>query len=146
MEASQASTGVHTILTVSQDSPVSNPDWPDNHALWLECAADTIKRLRNHPCIALWCGGNEQVGLCPAFCARASSPSLQTGSRSILILVHLLSLSRHHQPSTAFATSNRWTVQEAACQLHVAPSSHQPASFPSCPGTPSSSGPEQRAF
>ena len=44
-----------------QDSPVSNTLWPDDHGLWLRCAADTIKRVRNHACIAIWCGGNEQV-------------------------------------------------------------------------------------
>ncbi|KAK9808441.1 hypothetical protein WJX73_006050 [Symbiochloris irregularis] len=46
------------------DSPVSDQNWPDDHRLWLQCAADTITRVRNHPCIALWCGGNEQVP-CP---------------------------------------------------------------------------------
>lgn len=44
-----------------QDSPISDPNWPVDHALFLACAADTIRRVRNHPCIALWCGGNEQV-------------------------------------------------------------------------------------
>ena len=24
-------------------------------------AADTIRRLRNHACLAIWCGGNEQA-------------------------------------------------------------------------------------
>lgn len=61
------------------DSPISNPDWPEvsshripspialpltlslqDHALFLACAGDTIKLLRNHPSVALWCGGNEQ--------------------------------------------------------------------------------------
>ncbi len=44
-----------------QDSPVSDPSWPLDHGLYIASAADTIRRLRSHACIALWCGGNEQV-------------------------------------------------------------------------------------
>jgi len=45
----------------TKDSPESNPDWPLDHQLFLECACDVIKKLRNHPSVVLWCGGNEQV-------------------------------------------------------------------------------------
>jgi mannosylglycoprotein endo-beta-mannosidase len=41
-------------------SPISDASWPDDHQLFYLSARDVIKRLRNHPCIALWCGGNEQ--------------------------------------------------------------------------------------
>ncbi|KAK7277929.1 hypothetical protein RJT34_22948 [Clitoria ternatea] len=41
--------------------PVSNPGGPLDHDLFLFCARDTIKLLRNHPSLALWVGGNEQV-------------------------------------------------------------------------------------
>ncbi|KZV22229.1 glycoside hydrolase family 2 family protein [Dorcoceras hygrometricum] len=41
--------------------PVSNPDGPLDHELFLLCARDTVKLLRNHPSLALWVGGNEQV-------------------------------------------------------------------------------------
>lgn len=41
--------------------PVSNPDGPLDHALFMDCARDTVKLLRNHPSLALWVGGNEQV-------------------------------------------------------------------------------------
>ncbi|KAK6911545.1 Glycoside hydrolase family 2, catalytic domain [Dillenia turbinata] len=41
--------------------PISNPDGPLDHELFLFCARDTIKLLRNHPSLALWVGGNEQV-------------------------------------------------------------------------------------
>ncbi|VFQ69098.1 unnamed protein product [Cuscuta campestris] len=41
--------------------PVSNPDGPLDHDLFLFCARDTVKLLRNHPSLALWVGGNEQV-------------------------------------------------------------------------------------
>lgn len=41
--------------------PVSNPDGPLDHALFMHCARDTVKLLRNHPSLALWVGGNEQV-------------------------------------------------------------------------------------
>jgi len=33
--------------------------YPDDHALFIASAADQIKLLRNHPSLALWCGGNE---------------------------------------------------------------------------------------
>lgn len=41
--------------------PISNPDGPLDHDLFLFCAKDTIKLLRNHPSLALWVGGNEQI-------------------------------------------------------------------------------------
>ncbi|KAJ3688025.1 hypothetical protein LUZ61_017189 [Rhynchospora tenuis] len=41
--------------------PVSNPDGPLDHDLFLLCARDTIKLLRNHASLAIWVGGNEQV-------------------------------------------------------------------------------------
>ncbi|KDP23514.1 hypothetical protein JCGZ_23347 [Jatropha curcas] len=41
--------------------PISNPDGPLDHELFLLCARDTVKLLRNHPSLALWVGGNEQV-------------------------------------------------------------------------------------
>jgi mannosylglycoprotein endo-beta-mannosidase len=34
--------------------------WPEDHPLWLVCAAALIRRLRSRACLALWCGGNEQ--------------------------------------------------------------------------------------
>ncbi|KAK9831543.1 hypothetical protein WJX81_007476 [Elliptochloris bilobata] len=43
------------------NSPISNASWPLDHRLFVASAADTIRRLRNHACLALWCGGNEQV-------------------------------------------------------------------------------------
>ncbi|KAF5195275.1 Mannosylglycoprotein endo-beta-mannosidase [Thalictrum thalictroides] len=41
--------------------PISNPNGPLDHGLFLVCAMDTIKLLRNHPSLALWVGGNEQI-------------------------------------------------------------------------------------
>ncbi|PIA30739.1 hypothetical protein AQUCO_05400086v1 [Aquilegia coerulea] len=41
--------------------PISNPNGPLDHDLFLVCAMDTIKLLRNHPSLALWVGGNEQI-------------------------------------------------------------------------------------
>ncbi|BDA46119.1 Mannosylglycoprotein endo-beta-mannosidase [Coccomyxa sp. Obi] len=43
------------------DSPVSDQSWPLDHGLYVASAADTVRRLRSHACIALWCAGNEQV-------------------------------------------------------------------------------------
>lgn len=33
--------------------------YPDNHNLTLVAAEDMIKMIRNHPSLAIWCGGNE---------------------------------------------------------------------------------------
>lgn len=33
--------------------------WPDDHKLYIQCAEDTVKMLRNHPSLCFWCGGNE---------------------------------------------------------------------------------------
>ncbi|MFD0792750.1 glycoside hydrolase family 2 TIM barrel-domain containing protein [Mucilaginibacter litoreus] len=33
--------------------------YPDDHSLYLLSAADQIKMVRNHPSLAIWCGGNE---------------------------------------------------------------------------------------
>eukprot|EP01018_Ginkgo_biloba_P034388 Gb_34575 [translate_table: standard] len=40
--------------------PISNPNGPLDHDLFLECARGTIKLLCNHASLALWVGGNEQ--------------------------------------------------------------------------------------
>lgn len=33
--------------------------YPDDHELYLKSVADQIKLVRNHPSLAVWCGGNE---------------------------------------------------------------------------------------
>jgi mannosylglycoprotein endo-beta-mannosidase len=33
--------------------------YPDDHGLFLRSAEDQIKMVRNHPSLAIWCGGNE---------------------------------------------------------------------------------------
>ncbi|GAB3650084.1 hypothetical protein GCM10028791_16820 [Echinicola sediminis] len=33
--------------------------YPDDHNLFIESAEDVVKMLRNHPSLAMWCGGNE---------------------------------------------------------------------------------------
>lgn len=35
--------------------------YPDDHGLALESAVDMIKMIRNHPSLAMWCGGNEII-------------------------------------------------------------------------------------
>ncbi|KAK6159893.1 hypothetical protein DH2020_003274 [Rehmannia glutinosa] len=45
----------------AQGVPLSNPVCPLDHDLFLLCARDTIKLLRNHPSLALWVGGNERA-------------------------------------------------------------------------------------
>ncbi|CAM6101571.1 unnamed protein product [Calypogeia fissa] len=39
----------------------SEQSWPLDHELFMTCARDTVKLLRNHASLALWVGGNEQV-------------------------------------------------------------------------------------
>ena len=39
----------------------SSASWPEDHALFLACAAAAVRRLRSRPCAALYCGGNEQT-------------------------------------------------------------------------------------
>ena len=34
-------------------------EWPLDHALYLAAARDTVRRLRGHASLLLWCGGNE---------------------------------------------------------------------------------------
>lgn len=33
--------------------------YPDDHGLFLKSVADQVKLVRNHPSLAIWCGGNE---------------------------------------------------------------------------------------
>lgn len=53
-------------ILVWQDFMTACADIPEDDASWIrnmtaECTHQ-VKRLRNHPCIALWCGGNEKTG------------------------------------------------------------------------------------
>lgn len=43
----------------------SHPNLPDDIFAFNRNAVEKIKRLRNHPCIAVWCGDNEGVPLAP---------------------------------------------------------------------------------
>ncbi|MBL4676134.1 MAG: glycosyl hydrolase [Mucilaginibacter sp.] len=42
-----------------KDDQWTRRKYPDDHSLWLASAADQIKMVRNHPSLAMWCGGNE---------------------------------------------------------------------------------------
>ena len=44
---------------MKKDSKPLRNEYPDNHRLFIESAIDQVKMLRNHPSLALWCGGNE---------------------------------------------------------------------------------------
>ncbi len=44
---------------IKKDDQEGRRKYPDDHALFLESAEDTIKMLRNHPSLCLWSGGNE---------------------------------------------------------------------------------------
>ena len=37
----------------------SSIEWPLDHRLYINCAGDTVRMLRNHPSLCFWCGGNE---------------------------------------------------------------------------------------
>jgi mannosylglycoprotein endo-beta-mannosidase len=45
--------------TYKKDDTSMRRKYPDDHKLWLASCEDQIKMLRNHPSLALWCGGNE---------------------------------------------------------------------------------------
>jgi len=42
-----------------KDDTTARRNYPDDHKLWIASCADQVKMLRNHPSLALWCGGNE---------------------------------------------------------------------------------------
>ena len=41
------------------DSRERRWEYPDNHTLFIASVEDQVKMIRNHPSLALWCGGNE---------------------------------------------------------------------------------------
>ncbi len=41
------------------DDTTGRRNYPDNHRQLVETMADQVKMLRNHPSLAIWCGGNE---------------------------------------------------------------------------------------
>lgn len=41
------------------DDSDARKKYPDDHALFIESVEDQVKMLRNHPSLAIWCGGNE---------------------------------------------------------------------------------------
>ncbi|WP_159470074.1 glycosyl hydrolase 2 galactose-binding domain-containing protein [Dyadobacter sp. 3J3] len=44
---------------IKKDDQWVRRNYPDDHGLFLESAADQIKMIRNYPSLAIWCGGNE---------------------------------------------------------------------------------------
>ncbi len=42
-----------------KESQERRQQYPDNHELFIESVIDEVKMLRNHPSLAIWCGGNE---------------------------------------------------------------------------------------
>ncbi len=41
------------------EDTIARRKYPDDHELFIRSAEDQIKLLRNHPSLAIWCGGNE---------------------------------------------------------------------------------------
>jgi beta-galactosidase/beta-glucuronidase len=67
-------------------------NWPTDHALYAECAADVVRMLRSHPSLLLWCGGNE---LYPA--AKSPAPDVAVALRDT---VRRLDGTRPYLPSS----------------------------------------------
>ncbi|MDQ2720166.1 MAG: glycosyl hydrolase [Bacteroidota bacterium] len=44
---------------MKKDDQWTRRKYPDDHQLFLASVVDQVKMLRNHPSLALWCGGNE---------------------------------------------------------------------------------------
>ncbi len=42
-----------------KDDQWTRRQYPDDHSLYIASAADGIRMIRNHPSLAIWCGGNE---------------------------------------------------------------------------------------
>lgn len=42
-----------------KDDTTTRRKYPDDHGLFIRSAEDNVKMLRNHPSLAIWCGGNE---------------------------------------------------------------------------------------
>lgn len=42
-----------------KDDQWTRRQYPDDHRLFITSAADQVKMIRNHPSLAMWCGGNE---------------------------------------------------------------------------------------
>ena len=75
---------------VWSDFWASTQNWnlqPGDLQLWLDNAADTLRRFRHHPSIVLWCGRNEGV----------PPPALNEGLDH---LIRTLDGTRHYQPGS----------------------------------------------
>lgn len=82
-------------------------------------ATAIVKRLRNHPCLAVWCGDNE-CDLVPEWVGRplASTPNVLT--RKVLP-----SVIRDHSPSAVYLPSSPYLSQETLrLGTHFAPEQH----------------------
>lgn len=93
-------------LLVWNDFWASTQDYnvePEDPALFLENARDTIKRFRNHPSIAVWCGRNEGV----------PQPVLNEGLDE---LIRTLDGTRYYSP-----TSNQVNLQNSGPYKFVDP-------------------------
>lgn len=44
---------------MKKDDRETRRKYPDDHELFLRSARDQVKMIRNHPSLAIWCGGNE---------------------------------------------------------------------------------------
>ena len=44
---------------MKKDDQWTRRQYPDDHQLFIESAADMIRMIRNYPSLAIWCGGNE---------------------------------------------------------------------------------------
>lgn len=44
---------------MKSDNQWTRRKYPDDHTLFLNSVADQVKLVRNHPSLAIWCGGNE---------------------------------------------------------------------------------------
>ena len=81
---------------------------PVDYDLFAQNAADTIKRFRNHPSIALWCSGNE--GVCP--------PPLHD---KLNHLIYALDGTRYFQPNSRLINmrnSGPWSNQTMDKYFH----------------------------
>lgn len=86
------------------DHPMHDPDFKANIAAEI---VDNIKRFRNHPCVLLWCGGNEHyrdIECC--------SDDINKPMGRELFEVLMPKLVQSHDPTRLFHRSSPWGISQ----------------------------------
>ena len=96
---------------LKKEDTTTRRNYPDDHQLFIASVADQVKMLRNHPSLAIWCGGNEIKP--PADILRAMEYSILPtldGTRFFFEYSNddSMSLNSHDGPYTVQPTNYFW--------------------------------------